>query len=167
MAEDISPRHALPLLHAGQAQKEIFHNEALLQLDALVSPVAQSASIGEPPSSPMPGQCWIVATGASGAWTGKDHVLACWSEGGWRFFAPTPHLVVWVVDEAGQRVWDGSAWQEGVVRADGIHFGGARVLATRQAAINAPSGGTTVDAEARATIATILSTLRAHGLIAL
>ena len=31
-----TPRHSLPLLYPGQAQKEVFVNEALARLDALV-----------------------------------------------------------------------------------------------------------------------------------
>lgn len=166
MADEISPRHALPLLHAAQAQKEIFHNEALLRLDALVAPVAQSATSAVPPVSPVAGECWIVAaSGASGAWAGQENNLACWTEGGWRFLVPTPQLAVWVADVAEQRIWSGGAWQIGPLQSDGLYLGGARVVTNRQAAIGNPAGGAVIDTEARAAIATILSTMRLHGLI--
>lgn len=60
-------RLALPLLAAGQAQKEITHNEALGQLDMLVQLIVVSADLSAPPASPAEGQCWIVASGGSGA----------------------------------------------------------------------------------------------------
>jgi hypothetical protein len=41
-----------------------------------------------------------------------------------------------------------------------------QVVGNRQAAISAPSGGSTVDAEARTAIGSILSAMRTHGLIA-
>ena len=46
---DASDRFALPLLHAGQAQKEITHNEALQLIDMLLHPYAESASLTAPP----------------------------------------------------------------------------------------------------------------------
>ena len=39
-------------------------------------------------------------------------------------------------------------------------------IADRQAAITAPTGGATVDAESRTAINSIISTLEAHGLVA-
>ena len=38
MSESATPRWALPLLAAGQAEKELTHNEALLLLDMAVQP---------------------------------------------------------------------------------------------------------------------------------
>ena len=43
---------------------------------------------------------------------------------------------------------------------------GKQLLAEQQAAVTPPSGGTTVDAEARTAINTIITRLQAHGLIA-
>jgi hypothetical protein len=42
---------------------------------------------------------------------------------------------------------------------------GQQVVGGRLAAIASPSGGTTIDAEARAAVTQILATLRGHGLI--
>jgi len=47
-----------------------------------------------------------------------------------------------------------------------IYINGVQVLDTQQSAISAPSGGGTVDAEARTAIGSILTALRNHGLIA-
>jgi hypothetical protein len=52
------------------------------------------------------------------------------------------------------------------MRAGGVvQIGGFQVLQGRLAAITPPSGGGTVDVEARAAIATIISRMQSHGFI--
>jgi len=68
-------RWDLPLLFAGQAQKEVFHNEALVRMDMLMHARAESADLAEPPEMPDVGQCWIVANGAVGAWSDMCRAL--------------------------------------------------------------------------------------------
>jgi HK97 family phage major capsid protein len=51
-------------------------------------------------------------------------------------------------------------------RADRLLVGGQQVVGARGAAIPAPTGGSTIDAEARSAIGNILAALRNHGLIA-
>jgi len=159
-------RLRLPLMAAGQAQKELAHNEALLLLDLIGQPVAQSADLIAPPGSPASGQCWIVAPSATGAWTGKDGALAGWTGNGWRFAMPGEGWRVWVVDRGCAMRFDTDMWTNEAVRADGYFIGEDRVLAGRQSAIADPTGGASIDAEARAAIIAILGSLRAHGLIA-
>lgn len=55
-----------PLLAAGQAQKEITHNEALTLADALISGAVEAGPLNAPPSAPTPGQMWIVGDNPSG-----------------------------------------------------------------------------------------------------
>ncbi|QGP78106.1 DUF2793 domain-containing protein [Sphingobium sp. CAP-1] len=162
---DMTARWALPQLFAGQAQKEIFHNEALTRIDALLHGRVESADEATPPGAPAPGQCWIVADGATGAWAGQSGAIACWSEGGWRFLAARAGARMDVADRGHALFHDGAEWRDGEIRGDGLYLDGARVVTVRQAAVSAPSGGTVIDMEARATIATILTALRAHGLI--
>jgi hypothetical protein len=159
-------RLALPLLAAGQAQKELAHNEALLRLDLVSQPVVESAGLAMPPSAPMPGQCWIVAAGAIGDWAGQDGGIAGWTDNGWRFVVPAPGWRAWVIDRGNAVRYDGTDWTDEEVRSDGYFAAGERVLAERQTAIANPIGGATVDSEIRATVTAILAALRAHGLIA-
>ncbi len=163
---DVTPRWALPQLFAGQAQKEVFHNEALARIDMLLHGYAESADIAGPPVSPVAGQCWIVAAGASGAWSGQEGSVACWTEGGWRFAAPRAGLSLWVDDRGHAMQHDGAGWGDAALREDGLYVSGTRVVCDRQAAIADPSGGTTIDGEARGVVVAILSVLRTHGLIA-
>ncbi|WP_176596100.1 MULTISPECIES: DUF2793 domain-containing protein [Sphingobium] len=165
MTMDATIRWALPQLFAGQAQKELFHNEALTRIDMLLHGAVESADEGTPPASPTIGACWIVAADASGAWEGQEGAMACWTEGGWRFAAPRAGLSLWVVDRGHAMRHDGVDWQDCSARDDGLYVDGARVVGARMAAIAAPSGGATVDAEARSALSAILAVLRAHGLI--
>ena len=59
----------------------------------------------------------------------------------------------------------GGAWEVGVARAASIEIGGEQLLGPQAPAIASPSGGATVDAEARAAIDQLLTMLRGHGLI--
>jgi len=163
---DATSRWALPLLFAGQAQKELFHNEGLVIADALLHGAAESADLAVPPVDAEPGRCWIVATGGSNEWAGKDGAVAVASEGGWRFVTPRTGLNMWVVDRNVALFHDGTQWREAAVRDNGLYFGGDRVVGQRQDAIGDPTGGDVIDMEGRATIAAILDALRSHGLIA-
>jgi len=58
-----------------------------------------------------------------------------------------------------------TGWDVGTVQASSVVIDGVQVVGSQAAAIPEPSGGTNVDAEARATISTMLSALRHHGLI--
>src|SRR5690349_3279284 len=78
----------LPFLFAGQAQKELAHNEALQRLDSFLFPLLGEVSGRAPPARPAVGRCYIVPEKATGDWTGADRNLACFSEAGWRFLPP-------------------------------------------------------------------------------
>jgi hypothetical protein len=166
MGMDDTPRWALPLLFAGQAQKEIQHNEALALVDALLHGQVESADLSAPPGGPTVGQCWIVAAGASGDWSGQADMVALWTEGGWRFVAPRAGLRVVVADRDHALFYDGTLWRPDAIRGDGVYLDEVRVVGPQMAAIGPPSGGVVIDAEARSTLANILAALRSHGLIA-
>ncbi len=159
-------RLALPLLAAAQAQKEVTHNEALVLVDALVQPVVVAIAPAVVPANPVPGQCWIVGSGASGAWAGQDGALAAWTAGGWRFVAAFEGMAVWSIADAVTARRAGGIWLVGALTGNSLTLGGNQVVGARAAAIATPTGGSTVDAQARAVLATVLTTMRSHGLIA-
>ncbi|CAN5299564.1 hypothetical protein BH10PSE15_BH10PSE15_04320 [soil metagenome] len=150
MSDDQTARLALPLLNAGQAQKEVTHNEALLLLDLFAQPVVLAIGLDTPPPVPSVGQCWILGAAPAGEWSGRANHIAGWSAGGWRFCPPGEGLVAWSVADAGIARYEAGAWR----------------VASRQPAIAGPTDGSVIDAEARSTIAAILAALRAHDLIA-
>jgi hypothetical protein len=163
--DETSARHALPFILPGQAQKELFHNEALAVIDAALHATVEGTPVSTTPASPQSGQCWLVASGAAGAWAGEDNNLASWTSGGWRFIRPVEGMAVW--DRVAQldRRWTGGEWSHGEISAASVTIGGAQVLGSRQPAVTSPSGGTTIDTEARAALHSLLVALRTHGLI--
>lgn len=159
-----SARFGLPFILPGQAQKEAFHNEALAAVDGLVH-AAVKGSAAAPPVEAVPGDCWIVAPGASGDWAGQDGKLALRTSGGWRYLAPVPGMSVWDQSAGFERRWTGSAWNDGKIVGAGMVVGFRQVVGERQPAVPSPSGGTTIDAEARTAIGALIVALRTHGLI--
>ena len=162
---DATARFALPLLYSGQAQKELFHNEALTLADALIQPCVEAAGVSVPPADPVPGQCWIVGDSPSGAWSEAAGSLALWTAGGWRFAAPREGMTAWVADEGMAARYTGGGWHIGRLAGTRIEIEGEQVVGPREPAIEDPDGGGVVDSEARAAIESILGALRTHGLI--
>jgi hypothetical protein len=160
-----SARQGFPFLAAGQAQKELVHNEALALIDIATNVAVLSADVSDPPLSPATGACWIVGIDATGAWAGRDGSIACWTSGGWRFAAPVDGMRAWVVDQASWAERIDGAWQIGIVYAASVRAGGVQVVGARGPAIDDPAGGAVIDAQARDAVAAILSSLRDHGLI--
>lgn len=161
-----TPRLGFPLLVSGQAQKEVTHNEALAMVDALVQPVVQAVAPPAIPSAPEPGQCWAVGAGAGGAWAGRDHAIACWTEGGWRFVASREGMTVWSLADSLPARRDANGWTIGQLDASALRIAGEQVVGFRQPSISAPTGGSTIDVDVRVAVGAILDALRAHGLIA-
>jgi len=166
MSEDMTARLGLPLLHAGQAQKEIDHNEALALLDLAVQPTVAAIGIDVPPADPAEGTCWIIGSSPVGAWSGKAHALAGWTTAGWRFVTPFDGMTVARAGDGVTARYTVSGWVIGELHATAVFVAGERVLTARQPAIPDPTGGSVVDLEVRSAVAAMLATLRAHGLIA-
>ena len=162
---DTTPRFALPFILPGQAQKELFHNEALARIDLALHPAVEGPPLATPPADPAAGHCRIVAADATGAWSGRDGRLAMWTEGGWRFLAPPAGTSAWNKAAGLPLLWDGGQWREGELICAGLEVGGSQVVGPRQPAVPSPSGGTIIDAEARAAVDALIAALMSHGLI--
>jgi hypothetical protein len=140
--DSTSPRFGLPFLIPGQAQKEAWVNEAVARADALLH-CATEGIRADPPSSPTDGETWIIASGATGTWAGKDAMLAARQGSNWLYFEPRD----------GMRVYDRATGQEWI-------FSTTWQAATAPAE---PSGGAVVDSEARAAISQLIAELRIAG----
>jgi hypothetical protein len=162
---DASARLGLPFIVPGQAQKELFHNEALALVDAALHPVVEGAPLTAPPLSPAVGDAWLVGSAPTGAWAGQAGALAIWTAGGWRFVRPQPGMLVWDRVAGFHRRWTGTEWNDGDLVGASLTIGGEQVVGGRGGPIASPSGGTTIDAEARNAVAAVIVALRTHGLI--
>lgn len=138
-------RHGLPLLFAGQSQKETYVNEALARIDALID-LAIEGDLAAPPTSPADGQAWRIAEGATGEWVDRSGQIAARQAGNWLYLLPRDGLNVFN-RATGQTALYNGGWQ----------------VPSRPAA---PSGGTTADNEARIAIAAILAALTTAGVFA-
>ncbi|MFM9978882.1 MAG: DUF2793 domain-containing protein [Sphingomonadaceae bacterium] len=160
----VTDRLKLPLLAAAQTQKEMTHNEALAVADIAVQAVVVAVAPTTVPTAPVIGQCWIVNDTPTGAWAGQSGAIACWTSAGWRFLAPFEGLMAWSLADGVMVRWTASGWAIGALTAATLSVGGERVIAARQPRVPAPSGGGTVDNEARAALGALIAGLEAHGL---
>lgn len=105
-----TPNLGLPFIAQGQAQKEVTHNEALNELDAIVQLAVLDRDLAAPPGSPAQGDRYIVGPSPTGAWAGQTNNIALYLDGAWKFYVPKTGWLAWVVDEAAFLRWSGTAW---------------------------------------------------------
>lgn len=139
-----SARFDLPFLFAAQAQKEVFVNEALSRVDGLLH-LAVEGETDTPPAAATDGEAWIISGAPSGIWSSHAGEIALRQSGNWLFAQPSDGMIAF--DKAASQF----------VRYDGMWL--------RISAIAAPSGGATVDTQARAAIDAILTALIAKGIL--
>jgi len=113
-----TPLLDLPFIMAAQAQKHVTHNDALLDLDALVQLSALSRAVADPPASPQEGDRYLVASPATGDWTGNESAIVAFQDGIWQFHTPKAGWRLWIADEARFLVHDGSQWRSVIASAD-------------------------------------------------
>lgn len=107
---DTTTNLLLPFILAAQAQKHVTHNEALRLLDGLIQLSVLDRNLATPPGSPAEGARYIVASGATGAWSGWTGDIALRSDGAWVRLPARTGWVVWVQDESRVVVRIGSVW---------------------------------------------------------
>lgn len=140
-----TPRFAIPLLAAGQAHKELFHNEALSRIDFLMHPIVQAIETDPANVVPVPGQAWLVGSGGTDEWLDQDDHIAGWTGSGWLFIPPLASMRIYIESDDIIAIYRGS-WQ-------------------LNSAIGNPAAGAVVDVEARGAIDSILDALVAHGIV--
>ena len=163
---DSTQRLSLPFILPGQAQKELYHNEALQILDTIVAAAVEQLPGNDPPNPPVVATSFIVGSSPTGDWSGNANAIATYTSAGWRFAAAVEGMVAWIKSASLFANYEGGVWQIGTLSGLKVVINGIQVVGPQAAAIADPTGGTMADAEARSAISSILSTLRQHGLIA-
>jgi hypothetical protein len=162
---DSTPRLGLGLVSPGQAQKELTVNEAFQRVDMLIGTAVEALPLADPPSAPLLGSCYLVGPSATGAWTGKSECIAAFTSGGWRFVTPVEGVAAYVKPIGLFAVYRRGAWEIGAVRGASFLVEDQQVVGRRESAISSPSGGSVIDAQARAAVEAILQAMRNHGLV--
>lgn len=158
-------RFELPLLAAGQAQKEITHNEAVLAIDRLLHLIVESRSRTDPPAEPLAGTAFLVPPAATGVWSGRAGQIASHDGFGWTFTAPVRGMVAFIADEDGFAVIESGGASAGWP-VKGLRIAGRQVLAAAPATVVEPVGGAVVDNECRSTINALIVALQSQGILA-
>ncbi|MEJ0062413.1 MAG: DUF2793 domain-containing protein [Alphaproteobacteria bacterium] len=104
-----TPNLAMAYIAAGQAQKEVTHNDALNDLDALAKLSVIDRTTNAPPGSPATGDAYIIGSSPTGAWSGFAGKVAAWYAG-WKIKTPLAGWTAWVRAENRMLYHTGSAW---------------------------------------------------------
>lgn len=104
-----TPNLALAYIASSQAQKEITHNAALNDLDALTQLSVIDTTLATPPASPNTGDTYIIAAAPTGAWTGFANCVAAYY-GGWNIKTPLVGWRAWTKNGSHELYYTGSTW---------------------------------------------------------
>jgi len=93
-----TPILGLDELEDSQSQPHVPINASTRALEQYAQLLTFDKDLSTPPGSPIDGDAYIVASGASGAWAGWDNSIAYYS-GGWLRIEPREGVTAYVADE--------------------------------------------------------------------
>lgn len=92
-----TPILQLDELEDSQSQPHVPLNASVRALEQYAQLLVLDQDLSAPPAA-VDGDCYIVASGGSGAWSGWDNSIAYYS-GGWLRIEPRVGIVAYVIDE--------------------------------------------------------------------
>jgi uncharacterized protein DUF2793 len=101
---------SLPYIQPSQAQKHVTHNAALRILDAATQLSVLDGARVAPPAQPATGDRYLIASGATGDWAGKDGQIAVFDGTGWTCVMPKTGWRADIIPTGAQVRFDGAAW---------------------------------------------------------
>lgn len=105
------PRFGVTELAASQAIPETTVNENLRYVSQGAGHfVFIDRDLTAPPGSPADGDCYLVATGGTGAWSGHDGDIAFYLSTSWAFIEPLEGFTAGVQDENAAIAFLGGSW---------------------------------------------------------
>ena len=144
----LTPRHKLPLLAVGQAQKEMIHNEAVMLIDNIMN--IEVIGVSNDPSVALQNMsqhnmCWLIGSEPVGEWINKNNNIAIFSDNGWRYLEPVENMVLYNEELNSKMMFSESIWLPAIQ-------------------ISEASGGEFVDSQARDSIQEIIAAMKLFGL---
>jgi hypothetical protein len=116
MSTTATPRIGAPYLVEGQGSPEVTVNAGLFRLDMVVQAAVIDRDLTAPPGAPDEGHAYLVAAGATGAWSGHDDQISEWDGSAWQFVEPWLGFLIYVADE-GALIVNGPGGWEGIAGA--------------------------------------------------
>ena len=110
MSASATPRLDLPFLQAGQALKNITHNEALLRLDAGLYLSCSDMAANNLPSDPAENLVLLMSQTPETALTHQAGQIAVFTSGRWMWFTPKAGWSLWDVTDETLCIFNGTAW---------------------------------------------------------
>lgn len=106
-----TPKLGLTELAAAQAIPETRVNENFRWAEFFACGGGiKDRDLATPPGSPVDGDAYLVASSATGAWSGEDGNIAMYLGTAWAFVSPIEGMQIYVNDEDTRLIYDGSAW---------------------------------------------------------
>jgi hypothetical protein len=139
------------------------HDVPIGVIDSLLH-LAVEATTAIRPAAPVAGQCWIIASGATGVWAGCDGHIAAFTAAGWTEVMSRDGCMAWVKEAGVFAIFQNGSWNADHWPVRALAIGGRPFLGAAITGAVAANGGSVVDVEARVVIATLLSGLRNLGL---
>ncbi|MDF2631440.1 MAG: uncharacterized protein K0Q85_36 [Caproiciproducens sp.] len=145
---DTSPRLGFGYIKQSQSGKEITFAEFVNRCEVFIQPVVESMTLTAPPAG-VEGKLYVIATGATGDWTGKAKLLAQYIDGAWAYFTPVEGLRIWDKNTSMSMVYKSSTWQAEITANGKIGFFGATPVTKTTVTMtntNSAIGGLTIGA---------------------
>lgn len=117
---EISERLSLPYILPAQAQKHVTHNEAIRELDVVVQLSVLSSDELTPPTTPQPGDSWIIGDGAVNDWAGKDKCIATYQDGAFVYHEPKNGWRCYDIASGKLLAFDGAGWVNVAEQVEGF-----------------------------------------------
>ena len=99
MAITTTPRHGFPRGDLADNGWNDEMNALAAKADALLQSSVISMALTAPPGGESEGDLYVVASGATGSWSGQDLKVPQFIDAGYTFYAPFAGLRVWNQDD--------------------------------------------------------------------
>lgn len=101
-APELAPSQAIPETTVNEAVRFLEQGAGWFRI--------LDRDLSSPPGSPSDGDCYLVATSATGDWSGHDDEIAFYMSSAWVFITPSEGMGAYIADEDVAVIFDGADW---------------------------------------------------------